>query len=402
MNNQLAGSLKAFVFREISRNKSVKDEIGLKNMRRLYYFSIIAMTIDLALVLSFIPGLASAEENELKWRLGIIGGHLTVFTGMGICCYLSYIFLKKKEANLRNVFLTQFAVFIIMAAGIWLTAMDQLVTPNITPYILVCNIIALVFLIRPYYAAGIYAISYGLFYYAAGVFQENQEILLSNRVNGLAAAGIGLCISAILWRAKTGNVLYKRQIEAQKKELEQKNLELGTFAFLDPLTNLYNRRSSERIFLDEVALINRYKNESCMIIVDLDYFKKINDVYGHPHGDLVLKEIAGLFLKNIRETDKAFRWGGDEFLILLPNTTLDKGEILAEKLRWMIEENVIAVDNEKIYVTASFGVVSIRADKDNSLETVYKCVDESLYRAKRKGRNRVETEGQSALDFFAK
>ena len=134
---------------------------------------------------------------------------------------------------------------------------------------------------------------------------------------------------------------------------------------------------------EEILKAKRYNTPLSIIYFDIDHFKQINDTYGHKKGDFILKEVSKIILQNIRKTDIFGRWGGEEFIIILPFTDLENALILAEKLRKKIEEH----DFDGINITISFGVTELKID-DNA-DTLINRADEALYKAKNKGRNRV-------------
>ena len=155
----------------------------------------------------------------------------------------------------------------------------------------------------------------------------------------------------------------------------------------DRLTQLYNRVKLDDLFTMQLASAGRYKTNFSVIIIDIDHFKSINDTWGHQAGDDVLKEFATIIKNNIRETDFAGRWGGEEFLILASETDLKGAIKLSEKLRKVISLFKFSFTGDK---TASFGVSSYHAGDDE--KTMMKRADDALYRAKENGRNRVEAE----------
>jgi len=155
----------------------------------------------------------------------------------------------------------------------------------------------------------------------------------------------------------------------------------------DRLTQLYNRVKLDDLFTMQLASAGRYKTNFSVIIIDIDHFKSINDTWGHQAGDDVLKEFATIIKNNIRETDFAGRWGGEEFLILASETDLKGAIKLSEKLRNVISLFKFSFAGDK---TASFGVSSYHAGDDE--KTMIKRADDALYRAKENGRNRVEAE----------
>ena len=157
-------------------------------------------------------------------------------------------------------------------------------------------------------------------------------------------------------------------------------------AISDYLTKLYNRSKLDEELSNEILRAARYETPLCIILLDIDHFKNVNDSYGHQMGDSVLKQIARILKRNTRKVDILGRWGGEEFLIVMPSISIEGGVQLAEKLRVGIEGHVFDFIGTQ---TASFGVTEYH-DGD-TLESLIKRVDEALYRAKTNGRNRVET-----------
>ncbi|MFP3159419.1 MAG: diguanylate cyclase [Hydrogenobaculum sp.] len=152
----------------------------------------------------------------------------------------------------------------------------------------------------------------------------------------------------------------------------------------DPLTGIYNRRYLEEKLEEYMNLAQRHNRPLSLIMFDIDFFKHINDSFGHDLGDKVLKAISKLVSENIRNTDIFARYGGEEFVIIAPETTKEDAKTLAEKLRVSIENLHF---EEEIHITCSFGVVSL--EKHDTKETLLKRADDALYEAKRTGRNRV-------------
>ena len=153
----------------------------------------------------------------------------------------------------------------------------------------------------------------------------------------------------------------------------------------DALSGLYNRRYMNKRLEEEIMKHQRYGTAFSVLLLDIDYFKKINDTFGHDKGDLVIKKISSLIQKNIRNTDICARWGGEEFLILASNSDLSGAVKLANNLKDLIENSDFEINNK---VTVSIGVSSM--NKHLEEESLLKLVDNALYKAKEKGRNRVE------------
>lgn len=159
----------------------------------------------------------------------------------------------------------------------------------------------------------------------------------------------------------------------------------------DALTGLKNRRYFDQRICEEVALSKRYKLPLTLMLLDVDYFKKINDTYGHTVGDEVLSNLSKLVLEVVRDSDIVARYGGEEIAIITPNTGKAEAELLAERLRGKVEKTTVAMvgaTQEIVQVTVSLGICSLSpviTDKEALLEES----DQALYLAKKYGRNRV-------------
>ncbi len=180
----------------------------------------------------------------------------------------------------------------------------------------------------------------------------------------------------------TSNALFNKN-----RELAQKNTMLEHLAVHDFLTEQYNRRKIEELLQIEFDRYQRYREPFSLIMIDIDHFKQINDTLGHLAGDQVLKELAHLIRSHIRNTDAFARWGGEEFLIILFNTSGAEAEHLAEKLCSLVASHQFSVPRS---VTISLGVGEIRTDE--TLDALLSRVDDNLYRAKESGRNQVYRE----------
>jgi diguanylate cyclase (GGDEF)-like protein len=164
-------------------------------------------------------------------------------------------------------------------------------------------------------------------------------------------------------------------------------------ALIDGLTGLANRRQCEETLADELARVERFGGSLAVVVADLDWFKDVNDRHGHPAGDSVLSEFAALLQETVRDVDLAGRWGGEEFVLILPGTDLAGGAQVAERIRAALAGRIVlAVDRTPITVTASFGVAAIPPAKTAS--ELFAAADAAMYQAKRAGKNRVETAPQ--------
>ena len=168
--------------------------------------------------------------------------------------------------------------------------------------------------------------------------------------------------------------------------------EVLKYAALDALTGLNNRRQFEIRIKQETANSRRNNTPLCGIMIDADYFKKVNDTYGHAAGDCVLKKISEIIMHEIREYDTAFRYGGEEFFILLPGAELKEALSAAERLRRAVEKTKIDIKTEaKKYINITISLGICRFDETMEAEEFVQLADKALYKAKSSGRNRTET-----------
>ena len=185
------------------------------------------------------------------------------------------------------------------------------------------------------------------------------------------------------------------EIERLKRRVAELEAELRT----DALTNILSRRAlmnALEVYAREVSfqLSDPDRRKSfiirsfCVIFIDIDHFKNINDTYGHPAGDVVLQEVAQAIKRNLRGADIVGRYGGEEILVGLVGADLERSTQIAEDLRTKVEDQKIMVGDKELSVTASFGVAAMRAGM--TLQQLLAEADEALYRAKSEGRNRVE------------
>ncbi len=180
-----------------------------------------------------------------------------------------------------------------------------------------------------------------------------------------------------------------RELETGKRVIEEKNKLLNDLSIRDGLTGLYNHRHMENVSKQEFIRAARYQTDLSCLLMDLDYFKKVNDTFGHAFGDVVLKAFALRVKQNLRSADLAFRYGGEEFMVLLPHTGIEGARQTAEKLRAYCETNPYTDGSTSTIVTVSIGLASLNEyDLQNAGELI-SYADKALYRAKAEGRNRI-------------
>ncbi len=166
---------------------------------------------------------------------------------------------------------------------------------------------------------------------------------------------------------------------------EQKLLELNN---KDPLTDIFNRRYLRARLSEEFAKYKRYAHPFCLIMFDIDFFKPINDSYGHPCGDYILRAFAALLASSIRSTDILARYGGEEFCCLLPETKIAPAKELAERIRQSTKEALFTYNETQLRITVSGGVAEIHQGM-TSADMLLEAADKALYKAKASSRNKI-------------
>jgi len=180
---------------------------------------------------------------------------------------------------------------------------------------------------------------------------------------------------------------YMESMEQDKQKLQEAYSRIEELAYTDSLTGLLNRRAIYPYLRDEQARFERNGAGFGILMCDIDWFKSINDNYGHQAGDYILKEISQVMLSNLRVEDKVCRWGGEEFICLITNAEHKPVEEVAEKLRKSVEGKNFSRQGKKISVTITIGVAVSQQDK--TIEDLINLADERLYQGKQQGRNRT-------------
>jgi diguanylate cyclase (GGDEF)-like protein len=206
----------------------------------------------------------------------------------------------------------------------------------------------------------------------------------------------GLELGAVDYVTKpfdAGELMARVNTHLRMKELyealQEKNLQLQDLANRDSLTHLYNHRFFHEYLNREMDRIRRYGGILSCVILDLDFFKMVNDTYGHQAGDMILKEIALMLKKRIRESDLAARYGGEEFALVLLQTEVEAALLVCDRLRNEIASATFSIGDSSIHVTASFGISFCPSPGIKEAKILVAAADQALYQAKTGGRNRV-------------
>jgi len=210
-----------------------------------------------------------------------------------------------------------------------------------------------------------------------------------NVVTGLESGADEYLTKPFNSRELNARVASGMRIIKLEEQLTEAHRRMEILAMHDGLTGLFNRRAIEEHAQAEFDLAKRKERALSVLLLDIDHFKNINDRYGHKSGDEALRQFAKLLPENLRPYDRAGRWGGEEFIIILPETQVEEAITVAERLRARVEEAVIAPENgEAFSMQISVGVAGVSAPYP-TLSSLIDAADKALYQAKQSGRNRV-------------
>lgn len=328
--------------------------------------------------------------NEALWRQGVLAAHAGMLVFFAVLALVAWYLARRPELVRLRQLSVSVAVIGTLGFAALLSAIDQLVTSNITPLLIGCTLVALVFLHRPLSALWLFSLTLALFLFGIQQTQSVPDVLLSNQVNGLSSCAIGLLLAWLQWRNFIQINTQKQRLQAQAKLLEEQNYTLSYLAEHDPLSGLLNRRAFNHIVERELLRCQRTQQPLCLLLLDLDHFKAINDRFGHPLGDAVIKRMATLLSSQVRGLDSLARLGGEEFMLLLSDCDREQGLQIAKKLRQLIESQLQVVDGKAVAVTVSIGMSYLDAGQLSSYDSLYVASDRALYSAKQEGRNRVK------------
>jgi len=222
--------------------------------------------------------------------------------------------------------------------------------------------------------------------FGAGIAETRTTHRRGRQIFGRRKDGVEFMAEAQILRLGTKNNRYFAAFFRDVSESRQTEEELLRLASKDPLTGAYNRREFTVMAEREALRSHRYHHSLSLMMLDIDHFKRLNDTFGHSAGDKILQRFTAICTNTLRNADIFGRWGGEEFVALLPETDIDGAAVIAERLRKLIGENVLSFNDQKITFTVSVGVVQYK-DGETGIEGPITRVDGAVYDAKKAGRN---------------
>lgn len=360
-------------------NAAIAGEAAKVNLQRIYWTApVMALTLlGIAVFHAFLQDVTSPVLSV--WRRRAMLANFSISAG-AFMQWIIAAWLRRRRDSTGALLVFQYIVVVfVLGSGIVNAIIDQSVLISVTPILLVSTIVGTFYYLRPSRAVLVFAVFGVSFHFSMIYFSDLPvSVLWVSQSNGVVAIALGFALSITNWRNFRRGEEQKERIQAQQAILER-------MAYQDPLTGLPNRRFLDQVVKAELKRMERKGSESCLIMFDLDEFKRINDTYGHPVGDRVLCDLSNLLQASMRGSDILVRLGGEEFIILAANTSLREAGKLAERLRRQIADHTFVVDSCQVRTSASFGVAPLLAPEQ--AKNYYYFADRALYRAKGKGKN---------------
>lgn len=314
-----------------------------------------------------------------RWNMVALHGVMAVAVfALALCARQ----VAQARHTLLHVVLTLSCTVLFLANATVLAALQASAAAGVSVWLLGCMAVAVLVLQRPLAAAGVLVVGY-----AALLWLADPAL----RLQSMAATALALAVSVRNWRTFTQLSLQGLELERTRTELQQRQRDLERMTRQDSLTGLFNSKTFTEVTKLELDRTKRQGTPTSILLVDLDHFKKVNDTHGHPAGDAVLRHVATLLATGVRNTDLVGRLGGEEFIILLPATSIESAQRLAEKLRQRLQASPVLWVGNPIQMTASFGLAVSTSFLTLDFDTLYNTADKALYLAKSSGRNRVMT-----------
>ena len=375
--------------REYDQVQGIATTVTLRRARALM---LLAVPLHTAFAVWFGHFQAPPGKDNLQtWADALTWLQGGVAVGLLVCGLLAHGLLRRQRSSSHAGVAVQTAfVGIYLAFGAAAAIQDVAIGNGIATFLVVCMGAAVLSLMRPTFSALVFGAAFAVFWAVLRASTLDTALLASLQIQAIAVVLIAQLISAMMWHQYTRTVLLQRELELSNAALLRKHQELETLAERDTLTGLYNRRKFMALAAQELGRAARVPSDICVLMVDLDFFKQVNDQYGHPIGDQVLQQVAVRLLAGVRSTDTVARMGGEEFIVLMPNTQRAGALALAEKLRTALRGRPLQLAERAVPITASFGVTGLGPQQRATIEALYAAADQALYVAKKQGRDRVE------------
>ncbi|NRT75554.1 GGDEF domain-containing protein [Clostridium beijerinckii] len=365
---------------------TVINDINVTNLERMKLILIIFIIVEILFILfNDIPYLINHSSNVI-WndsKYFILHSLNVIVSFVGIILIKLLTKYSKNKFRLMNKLLIPTLTILILSSMAMINALDQAKPGNVSS-VFIANLIIFssIIMLRAPLNLAVYSIPFLAYLGGLVIFQNDINLLVTNIINGLIFFLAIIIISTGIYNSNYEKI-------AQNIILREINTKLNYISSHDSLTKLLNRRSFSNNVSEKMRMVGKSKKIATLILIDVDHFKHVNDKFGHSVGDMVLKEVSNIIIKHIKTTDLATRWGGEEFLIFLFESSINEAYVLAENIRQEIQNKVIVTDKFQIQITASFGISLLKDNFSKSFDTSFKSADVALYKAKNQGRNRI-------------
>ena len=360
-------------------------------LRRAHALMFLGVPLHTALALWFGQFQAPDGQPHLqRWANALTGMQVAIALALLACGVLAHILLRRNVSHgywgfaLQTVFCVSYLAFGAAAA-----IQDVAIGNGIATFLVLCMGTAVVSLMRPAFSTMVFGVTFATFWIILRGSTIDPTLLASLQIQAISVVLVAQLISVMMWHQYTRTVLLQRALERTNEALLNKQQELEFLAERDTLTGLYNRRKFLQLAQHELDRLARVPGNISVLMLDLDFFKRVNDQYGHPMGDLVLQQVAARLAALVRSTDVLARMGGEEFIVLMPHTDRTGALKLAEKLRIAVRARPMELQGQLLPITASLGVTGLNSNQQASLDSLYATADQALYNAKKQGRDRV-------------
>lgn len=366
-------------YKPSKRMVNVKQAMLEDNMNRIKYIAFITIILEMVLIVFY--DLRQIDEirifdfsvNQQYFKL-----HLVMLIISVIVLVAIYRLRRKTQRNwywrMQSVMYGYMMMMLSVLA--YITGLDQLISHSVLAYIVYFLIATILTILPPPRQIWVFGVPTLIFYLSINYYQLDPDISKINIINGLLFSITMMGVSIINYFNYVSKILKDIDIEEKNKRLEY-------LANFDALTGLMNRRKFENL-LNELQGKEGF-DTLAIVLMDIDYFKKINDNYGHFEADQVLIKLSERLKSSISDFDKVARWGGEEFIFLLQRKDLNEIIDFVEGLRKDIEERQF----HKIFITASFGISKLENFSSEKLKAAFINADQALYQSKSTGRNKT-------------
>ncbi|CAM8628938.1 diguanylate cyclase AdrA [Comamonadaceae bacterium] len=384
-------------------NDRVQGEATIESLKRYRRLAFFLVPLHAALAWFFAHFTPPEFRPELaQWAHDLAYAQGLACVGVLVTVLAGHMFLERNtRATAGAIALQIFIAAAYLSFGAYITLLDLEYNAGagLASFLLICVTFGVLALMRPAISVPVFSLSYVVF----AVLLENAFInssqLASLRIVAFITPALALMASIMNWNQYAKAVVLRRQLSKSNADLVAQQAELAFLADHDALTGLYNRREFMRLAHMELLRATRVPCHTAVIMVDLDFFKSVNDRYGHPGGDAVLKATAQCLSYSLRITDTLARMGGEEFIVLLPDTGREGAMQVANKLRDAIRAMDVDFEGRPIQVTASFGVSTLAPTVRGTADAIYAAADRALYVAKQTGRDKVEYAAPEASEL---